>query len=97
MNQMVAAVFICFISIFATMLTVFFVGEVVDRFQDKASQISIDYGDVKYPHMASAVNNVFKWVFSIPVFFCWVWIVWMFKVSIFDHEYTKREDENFGY
>jgi len=95
-NQVVAAVFICLMSLFATMFTLFFVGEVVDRFQDSTSKINIDYGDVRYPQMASAVNNMFKWIFSIPVFLTYIWILWMFKVAIFDHKYT-REDEQFGY
>ena len=96
-NKVVAAVFIGFISIFATMFTMFFMGEVVDRFQEGTSNIDIDYGDARFTHQASAVNNIFKWIFSIPVFFSYVIIFWMFKVSIFDHNYSKGENEQFAF
>ena len=95
-NQVVAAVFIVLMSLFATTLTMFFMGEVVDRFVEATNKIDINYGDAIYTHQANAVSNIFKWIFSIPVFLTYVWIVWMFKVAIFDHKYTK-EDEQFGY
>jgi uncharacterized protein YqhQ len=95
-NQIVAAVFIVLMSLFATTLTMFFMGEVVDRFVEATNKIDIDYGDARFTHQASAVNNIFKWIFSIPVFLTYVWIVWMFKVAIFDHNYTK-EDQQFEY
>jgi len=90
-NRVVGAVLVCMISIFATMFTLFFVGEVIDRFQDSVSNINIDYGDVKFPRMALAINNTFNYIFSIPLFMVYVWIFWMFKVVIFDHKYSKEE------
>ncbi len=95
-NQFIAAIFILILSLFATIVTMTLIGEVTDRFKYKMDTLDLDYGTARYTHWQDALNNIYKWTYSFPLFFMYVMVFWLFKVAIFEHKYTKG-NQNFEF
>ena len=97
MSQAVFAVIVCMSAIFAFTTVLFVVGPFVDAFQGKISSVDITWeGEAMFPTVATVGNDMFTWFFSVLVFFIYFFVLWMFKVVIWKHLYS-REDAGGGY
>ncbi len=92
-NQLIAACFILILSLFTTIITMTVLVQVNDTFKYKLDAIDIDFGTPTYTHQQDALNNIYKWTYSFPLFFMYVLVFWLFKVAIFEHKYTKENNQ----
>ncbi len=95
MSQVVWAVLITMSAILSFTTVLFVVSPFVDKFQGKMSNIGIEWeGSAVFPHMAQVGADMFNWFYAVPVFFMYLFILWMFKVVIYKHLYASEEAQN---
>lgn len=92
MSQAVWAVIVAMSAILSLTTVLFVVSPFVDRFQGRINSIDVTWeGEATFPTVASTGNDMFTWFYSIPVFFMYFFILWMFKVVIWKHLYSREQ------
>jgi len=85
----------CYFYVTGALLTltilVFTVGGFIDEFQFKINSKMDFEGEPVYPGGLEFSNKMFKWFFSIPVLFIFIYMIWMVKVSVEKARYTRQE------
>lgn len=95
MRETIGAIFYVMGAILTLALLVFSVGQFVDEFQIKFNS-RIDLGDdATYKSGLETSNNMFKWFYTIPILFIFIYMIWLVKVSIEKARYTRQDGNNY--
>ena len=70
------------------------VGPFVDQFDYVISEKLAFEGTPTFVEGAALGHKMFNWFYRIPAFMSFVFFVWMFKVVVLKHTYTREDTPN---
>ena len=82
-----------FVGLILVLFFVFIVGAFIDPFQGKMNNMELDVDVITYPNMGQVSGDMFTLVFASMILFSITIVVWMFKVSIYDVYYSRKDEE----
>lgn len=97
MSTFTMAVIVTIAALLTFTTTTFVIGPLVDKFQGEMNEkITVSWdGTATYHGAMQDAVGYFSYFYTILTFFCYVYVVWLFKVIIYKTEYSTEGENGF--